>query len=1186
MGVREVSVFLLRPDCTMGRAGLMIMGSGEFVHLHVHSEYSLLDGACRMRMLAKLANGYAMPALALTDHGNLFGAVQFFSAMKTAGVKPLIGYEAYVAPQSRKDRQSTRGIRDAAYHLTLLAENDTGYANLRKLASLAYLEGFYYRPRIDKESLARHREGLIVLSGCASSELCTKLLAGDDEGAERAAADYMEMLGKENFFIELQDNRLADQTRCLAGSLKIAQKLGLEMVATNDIHYALPEDADAHDLLLCINTGKTRQDVQRMRFGSDEFYFKSPREMIERLGHVPGAIENTVAIAERCNVKLDFKTRNFPHFHPPGGKTSTEYLREICDEGLKQRYGEVPQTVRARLEHELGVIDQMEYSSYFLICWDMVHHAHELGVPNGLRGSGAGSMVCYVLGISDIDPLKHNLLFERFLDPERREPPDLDIDLCEEGREAVIEYVRQKYGENSTAQIITFGTMAARGVIRDVGRVLGWSVSEVDTLAKRIPGGPGVSLKDAIAQDADLKADYEANARTRELLDFGLKLEGLARHASTHAAGLVIADKSLDEFIPVCKMNDVVMSQFAMNDLEKVGMLKLDLLGLRTLTIVNKTLALVRQRTGKQVNLNAIRLDDAKTYELLCRGDTKSVFQLGSRGMRELLRRLKPSTMQDIAAIVAMYRPGPLQSGVVDDYIARRHGEKVFVYLDPRLEPILKDTYGLMIFQEQIMQILHDLGGMSMADALTMIKAISKKKVEAVESGLAKFYAGAEAKGISHEVATHLVALIRPFAEYGFNRAHTTAYAFLAYRTAYLKANYPMEFAAAGLTCEMGHSDKLKEHVRDCCKQMKIEIMPPCVNEGDAHFTVCGERAIRFGMVGVKNVGQRAVDAIVAARGKGGPFNSLYEFCERVDSSSVNRQALESLIKAGAFDCLPGHRAQKIAALEDAVKMGHRVQDDRRRGQLSLFAVDEVADAKLEQPLPESPTWSQAEMGRHEKDILGMRLSFNPLDQYEELLGQLAMCGVGELGEMDHGRGVVIGGEVVAVRPIITRNGKSMAQVEVEDASGSVRCVVFPDAWQEYGNLLREDAIVFVSGGVDRANDQVGVIVREVIAVEDAREKLTQSVIVRIERTGLDAKMLDGLHALCERHRGPCPLMLEIQIPDRKPVLIRASRALGVRPSEAFDYEVGELLGAGCVRLVARPPKRDERSNGRRRAGG
>ena len=1162
----------------------MIMDSGEFVHLHVHSEYSLLDGACRMETLANLASGYDMPALALTDHGNLFGAVQFFIAMKDAGVKPLLGYEAYVAPGSRTERQAARGIQDAAHHLTLIAENDTGYANLRKLASLAYLEGFYYRPRIDKESLARHKDGLIVLSGCASSELCTKLLAGDEAGAQQAAADYMEMLGKENFFIEMQDNNLADQKRCLAGALKIAKHLGLQMVATNDIHYALPEDAEAHDLLLCINTGKTRQDTKRMKFGSKEFYFKSPREMIDRLGHIPGAIENTVAIAERCRVELDFETRNFPHFHPPDGKTSTAYLQELCEDGLKRRYGEAPAAVRKRLDYELDVIERMEYGSYFLICWDMVHHAHELGVPNGLRGSGAGSTVCYVLGISDIDPIKHNLLFERFLDPERREPPDLDIDLCEEGREAVIGYVREKYGELSTAQIITFGTMAARGVIRDVGRVLGWSVGDVDVLAKRIPAGPGVSLREAIDQDAALKADYDADARTRELLDFGLKLEGLARHASTHAAGVVIADKALDEFIPICKLNDVVMSQFAMNDLEKVGMLKLDLLGLRTLTIMNKTLALVEQRTGKRPDLNTISLEDARTYELLCRGDTKSVFQLGSRGMQELLRRLRPSHMQDIVAIVAMYRPGPLQSGVVDDYIARRNGAKGIEYADPRLEPILKDTYGLMIFQEQIMQILHDLGGMSMADALTMIKAISKKKGEEVDAGLVKFYAGTEAQDISHEVATRLMDLIRPFAEYGFNRAHTTAYAFLAYRTAYLKANYPMEFAAAGLTCEMGHSDKLKEHIRDCRKHMKITITPPCVNEGDAHFTVCGENAIRFGMVGVRNVGQRAVEGILAARGKGGPFKSLYDFCDRVDNLSVNRQALESLIKAGALDCLPGHRAQKVAALEAAIKMGHRAQDDRRRGQMSLFATDEIAEAELERALPELPEWSQSELGRHEKEILGMRLSFNPLQRYEELIEQLTACGTAELAETDHDRSVLLAGEIVAVRPIITRNGKSMAQVELEDSSGSVRCVVFPDAWQEYGNLLREDAVVFLSGSVDRSNDQVGLIVREVTAIEDTRDKLVQTVTVSLERAGLDTRMLDDLYAICERRRGRCPLMLEIRVADRNPVLIRAGREICVQPSEAFEHEIRQLLGTGHVRLTPRPPKANERGNGRRRA--
>ena len=982
----------------------------------------------------------------------------------------------------------------------------------------------------------------------------------------------------------LQDNGLEDQKTCLAASIRIAEKLGLGMVATNDIHYPRMEDADAHELLLCINTGKTMQDQQRMRLGSREFYFKSPDEMIERFGKIAGAIDNTVAIAERCDVKLDFKTRNFPKFPLPKKKTASAMLRELCETGLQARYdGKPSQDVLDRVDHELGVIKHMGYDHYFLIVWDMVNHAREMGVPNGLRGSGASSMVCYLLGISDIDPLQHNLIFERFLDAARREPPDLDIDLCEHGREAVMEYVKEKYGHQSTAQIITFGTMAARGVIRDVGRALGWAVADVDKLAKRIPGGPGVTLKKSLEEDGDLASDYQNDPQIRQLLGYALQLEGMARHASTHAAGVVVADKPLYQFIPICQLKDVVMSQFAMGDLEKSGMLKLDLLGLRTLTIVNKTLELIEQRTGKKPDLNAIALDDAKTFELLCRGDTNAVFQLGSTGMQELLRRLQPGSIADIVAVVAMYRPGPLQSGMVDDFIARRHGEKEIEYLDPRLEPMLKDTYGVIVYQEQIMRILNELGGLTLADSLTTIKAISKKKLKLIEKREAEFKEGAQKSGLSKKVVDDLFELISNFAQYGFNRAHATAYAFLAYRTAYLKANFPMEFTAAGLTCEMNYSDKLKEHIRDSRQQMKIKILPPCVNEGDGHFTVCDGQGIRFGMVGVRNVGARAVEAVVAARTQGEPFKSLYEFCERVDLTAVNRQCIESLVKAGAFDCLPGHRAQKVAALESALKMGQRAQEDSKRGQKGLFDFGEEAKADYEQELPWVEEWSLSEMGRFEKEALGMRLSFNPLDRYEEMIKQLSTATAETLAELEHGMPVFVAGEVISVRPIMTKNGRSMAMLEIEDESGTIRAVMFPDCWQEYGNLVREDAILFLGGTVDKSNDRLGIIVTEVVGIDEAREKLTQSVRLRLQRSGLDTRVLDDLYGLCERHAGRCPVLLEIRMPDDRAVLIRAGRDVTIRPSDAFDAEVNSLLGGGHICLVGRPPVAEERGNGRRR---
>jgi len=1149
------------------------MHSVGFVHLHVHSEYSLLDGACKIGALAELASEHDMPALALTDHGNLFGAVQFYTEMKQAGVKPIIGYEAYVAPGSRFDRQAPRGLKDAADHLTILAASDVGYRNLIRLASIAYLEGFYYRPRIDREALYQHREGLIALSGCHSSELCRNILAGDQAAAERVASEYADLLGKGNFYIELQDNGLPEQKVCLEGSLRVAKRLGLPVVATNDIHYPRREDATMHDLLLCINTGKTLRDPARMRLGSDEFYFKSPPEMYQRFGDIPGAIENTLAIAERCGVQLDFERRNFPRFQPPDGSSDSAYLRRLCEEGLARRYGQdPPREVRERLEHELKIIEQMGYSSYFLICWDLIDHSKRRGVPNGLRGSGASSLVCYVLGISDIDPLRHKLIFERFLDPERREPPDLDIDLCESGRDAVLEYVREKYGKDCTAQIITFGTLAARGVLRDVGRVLEWSVAEVDALTRRIPAGPGVTLRDVLEQDASLRQDYENNPRIREIIDYALKLEGLARHPSTHAAGVVIADKPLVDYIPICKINDVVMSQFAMGDLEKCGMLKLDLLGLRTLTIVDKTLDLIEERTGKRPNLDSIPLDDPKTYDLLCRGDTKSVFQLGSSGMQELLRRLQPRNLEDIVAVVAMFRPGPLQSGMVDDFIARRHGEREVRHLHPALQPILEDTYGVIVYQEQIMRILHELGGLSLADALTTIKAISKKRAALIAQRGAEFVSGAQRNGIPAHVATQLFELISNFAQYGFNRAHATAYAYLAYRTAWLKANYPMEFAAAGLTCEMGHTDKLKEHVQDCIRHMGIRILPPCVNEGWGHFTVCGEKEIRFGMVGVRNVGTKAVEAILAARARGGPFRSLFDFCERVDASSITRQAVESLIYAGALDALPGHRAQKLAALEEAMRMGQRAQLDRRHGQKSLFDLGGAAPRR-EPPLPQVQEWSPAEQSRYEKAVLGLRLSFNPLERYARLLEQLSTDDASTLARRNNGERVIVAGEIVSVRPVLARNGRSMAHLELEDLHGSMRAIAFADAWQEYGRLLKEDALVFIVGAVDRSNDRITVRIDRAVPLADAPKVLAGEVRILLRRDGMTRETVERLRGICLAHRGTCPVGIELLMPDGSRFHIRAGQGTSVEPGESFDADIERLLGSGHVRLIPRIPE-------------
>jgi len=1160
----------------------------EFCQLHVHSHYSLLDGACKIEDLAALANRHGMSHLALTDHGNMFGAIEFYGKMLAADVTPIIGYEAYVAPGSRKDKQTVSGIKDAAFHLTLLATSNRGYKNLLKLSSIGYLEGFYYRPRIDFEALAEHKDGLIALSGCASSEVCRRILSDDEAGAEAAAARYADLFGKEHYFIEVQDNDLPGQKRCVEAQARIAERLGLGLVATNDIHYASPDDAAAHEVLLCINTGKTLSDPSRMRFGSNEFYFKSGKEMIERFGHLPGAVENTRAIAERCRVELDFNTRNFPHFQLPEGANADDYLRELCEQGLKKRYGTPAADVWDRLNHELAVIADMGFSSYFLIVWDIVRFIKGRGIATGLRGSGASSLVCYALEISDIDPLKYSLIFERFLDRERLEAPDLDIDICESRREEVIRYVREKFGEDKTAQIATFGTLRARAVVKDVARVLGWSVAEAEALAKRIPATLGITLKDAIEQDTSLADDAGNNARMKELLDYAMRLEGLNRHMSTHAAGMVIADEPLTEFIPLAQIKGAVVSQFAMNDLDKAGMLKVDLLGLNTLTIVDRTLDLVARRTGTRPDLASLPLDDQKTYELIGRGDTKAVFQLGSTGMQELLRRLRPETMEDIIAVVAMYRPGPLQSGMVDDFIARRHGEKDVVSLHPKLEETLRDTCGVIVYQEQIMRILHDLGGLSLGEALTTIKAVSKKKHGEIVMRRADFLEGAVKNGLEKGLAEQIFELIENFAQYGFNRAHSTAYAFLAYRTAYLKANYPMEFAAADLTCEMGHSDKLKEHIRDCRRRMHIKLLPPSVNDGMAEFTV-GEdgRAIRFGMAGVRNVGTKAVEAIVAAREEGGAFASLHDFCERVNTSAVNRQAMESLVKAGAFDALPGHRAQKLAGLEAAMRQGAATQADRLRGQGNLFNFGD-ADASAPAPaLPPVPEWPRQELGRFEKEALGMRLSFDPMERYATEIELLATTDTRGVAKKRDGEEVILAGEVVSVRPLLTKRGRGMAQFDFEDGEGSIRAVAFPDAFEKIGSLIAEDALLFIRGTVDKSGDRAGLHVFDAVPAAEAMGRLAKSVKLQFDRQRTDHERLLRVRELCGKFPGNSTVFVEITMPDNSRTLIRAGANMTVVISPEFVAAAREIVGPNGLKLAPPPRRRDGNGtrNGRRQWG-
>ena len=891
------------------------MPHSDFVHLHLHTQFSLLDGACRIPELLALANQFKMPSLAITDHGNMFGAIDFYIEARKAGIKPIIGCEAYIAPGSRLEKSSA-GIEDAAYHIILLAKDETGYGNLMKLVSIGYLEGFYYRPRIDKEALEQYSKGLIGLSACLKGEIPSLLRQRRFNDALKCADTYLQIFGKDNFFLEVQGNSLPEQAIVNVDLIKLSKELNIPLIATNDVHYLTKERAASHEALLCIQTQTTLDDPNRMRFGTDEFYFTSPQEMKKLFKELPQAISNTIAVSERCNLELDFNKPHLPKYEPPVGKTKDEYLRELCEEGLIKRYGKSSSEISLRLEHELKIIKDMGFISYFLIVWDFIHYAKKEGIPVGPgRGSAAGSLVSYLLGITDLDPLKYGLLFERFLNPERMGLPDIDIDFCYERRQEVIDYVTNKYGQENVAQIITFGTMQARAVVRDVGRVMGLPYADVDRIAKLIPAEPDMTLKKALDSETELMNLYKNDSRISKLINTALVLEGLNRHASVHAAGVVIADKPLDNYSPLFKTgDDQVTTGYSMGVLEKIGLLKVDFLGLRTLTVIDETLKLVKKTQGKEINIETLPLDDSKTYKLLASAQTSGVFQIESSGMRDLLKKMEPSRFEDIIALLALYRPGPIGSGMLDDYIRRKHKIIPIKYEHPKLEPILKETYGIMVYQEQIMQIASSLAGFSLAQADLLRKAMGKKIPEVMEKQRINFILGCVKNGIKELLANKIFDLMEYFSGYGFNKSHSTAYALISYRTAYLKANYPVEFMTALLTSERSNTDKIVEYVSEA-ERMGLQVRPPDINDSEPLFKAVDAKTIRFGLLAIKNVGGGAAESIIKAR-ESSKFVSLEDLCSRIDLRLANKKVLESLIKCGAFDYFNTTRAQMFASLE------------------------------------------------------------------------------------------------------------------------------------------------------------------------------------------------------------------------------------------------------------------------------
>ncbi len=1131
-----------------------------FVHLHVHTEYSLLDGSGRIPDLVSEAARLEMPALAITDHGVMYGVVDFYKACLEQGIRPILGCEVYVAPRTMADRQPR--VDDNLYHLVLLAENQEGYQNLMTLVSEAYLHGFYYKPRVDRELLSLYSKGLIALSGCIIGEIPTRLLQGDMDGAREAALFYKNLFGPDCFFLELQDHGMGKEREVNPKLIRLGRELGIPLVASNDVHYVKKSDAKAHDVLLCIQTGKTMNDAGRLRFPGEEFYLKSDSEMAALFSEVPEALANTLIIADRCQVELDFGQLHLPHFTLPEDVEAGEYLTTLCRQGLKKRYGSFSPAREERLNYELDVIIRMGYASYFLIVWDLVRFAREREILVGPgRGSAAGSLAAYCLGITNVDPLAHGLLFERFLNPERVSMPDIDIDFCDDRRGEIIDYVIKRYGSEKVAQIITFGTMAARGAIRDVGRVYGFPYGEVDRLAKLIPMEPGMTIDKALEVNRELAGLVQGDRSLKHLIETARSLEGLPRHASVHAAGVVISKEPLTRYVPLQRTSEgVVTTQFPWETIEELGLLKMDFLGLRTLTVIQNSLKIIDDSRSVIVKPDSIPEDDSTTYDLLQKGDTAGVFQLESVGMRNLIKEMRPTSLADIVALVALYRPGPLGSGMVEDYISRKHRLKEVEYLQPALEPILAETHGVILYQEQVMQVASELAGFSLGQADLLRRAMGKKNPEAIAAQREQFIAGAVEKGIPGNVANRIFDLMSHFAGYGFNKSHSAAYAQLAYQTAYLKANYPVEYMAALLTSVMENTDKVALYI-DECRRMGIGILPPDINISKDAFSVVG-REIRFGLAAVKNVGKGAINNIISARQEEGKFLSLVDFCRRVDLRIVNKRVIESLIKCGAFSSLEASRAQLLAGLDEVIEMAQQYQQDKMSGQHSLFNLFET-DKSQDYRLPRVAEFTPERLLALEKETIGFYITSHPLAAYSDYLRQHTINSR-ELRELTDGERVVLGGILVTGKQILTKKGEPMLFATMEDLTGSVEVIIFPRLFGNSRTLLKEGACLLIEGVVNWQESEVKVIANKISGL-DSNLKKEGEVGLYLRLPNQKKKLiLDQVFQLLRRHPGPHPVYLYFQ---QEKVLHQAPRHLTVELKEELMVDLEVILGTGEVAL-------------------
>ena len=1240
------------------------MPSPPFVHLHVHTHYSLLDGACKVSDLVKRAKALGMDSLAITDHGCMFGVIEFYNECKKEGIKPIIGMEAYMAPGDRRERQAVAG--EAAYHLLLLAQNLDGYRNLLKLSSTAYRDGFYYKPRIDKEVLKAHSAGLIATSACLGGEIPSAFMKRDAKTAKKIAETYLEIFGPDRFFIEVQKQGIKEQDMVNPELADLANRLGVGLVATNDVHFLNKDDHFAHDVLCCISMGRLVTDEGRLKY-PEHLYLKSPQEMAEALKDFPSAIENTTRIAQSCDLTLDFSKRYAPVYRVPpeklkrdsgngadGGRqaqvdaalsTPTKaddelYLRQLCEEGLEWRYGtrDVEPAVRERLDKELKVIAAKNFCSYFLIVWDFCNFAREHGIPVGARGSGVGTMVGYLLGLCNVDPIRYGLLFERFMDPSRNEMPDIDIDICQDGRQRVIEYVRNKYGH--VAQIITFGTLAAKAACKDVGRVLGVPLPEIDRLTKLIPGLPGMKLQKAIDQSPELTELYKTSPTIKNVIDLALKLEGLCRNAGCHAAGVIIADQPLDELVPLYRDSDGnVLTQFEGPIAEKVGLLKMDFLGLRTLTTLTRSIELERQTRDTRggfakhqpppplddkgfIDIEKVDLTDQNVFGLFCRGETKGIFQFESGGMQDLLMKMQPDRIEDLIAANALYRPGPME--LIPTYCARKHGKERIPQVHPIVDQILADTYGIMVYQEDVMKIFNQLGGIELSAAYKLIKAISKKQSDVIAKFQPEFLKGAQSQGLDKGQAEEIFDLILKFGGYGFNKSHSTRYAIVAFQTAYMKAYHPVEYMAALLTYEMGSTEKVVEYIEECRRlslpdgSKGIRVLPPDVNVSDKDFTPVyidpaelgegrkvkksakGKSAgkvgvIRFGLAAVRGVGEKAVQVISDERRAKGDYASLYDFTERVDLRAVNRSTIEALVKCGAFSSLKAKRAQLLQILDGAVEMGQQSQHDRRAGQMNFFAAASAAPGTARTmggALPDVDELPDAELLKFEKELLGFYITSHPLTEHQVALENFSTSSTKEAANCSEGTEVMIGGMINRVKKVLTKNGRSagmpMAIVTLEDLEGQIDGTMFADTFaevsQRYPGVVSNESIVFVRGKVDRKRETPSLLINEVIPIGEAVGRLTTALLLQLDPLRHPADVVAQIEPLLRRRKGNVDVFLRVRTSPTQQVMMRLDRERAVRPTRELRDDLELLLGGGCAEFCGAGTKRKKRQAAQQQA--